>query len=54
MVSGLFGPAEGAPGAESILVISQHRKIVEVLSMAVVTWWNSAHRAFSMIADLTV
>jgi hypothetical protein len=36
MVSGLFGPAEGAPGLESILETSQHRKIVEAPSMAVV------------------
>ena len=54
MVSGLFGPAEGAPGAESILGTSQHRKIVEVPSMAAVVWWNLAHRIFSMIVDLTV
>jgi len=36
MVFGLFGPAEGAPGPEINLETSQHRKIVEVLSMAVV------------------
>ena len=36
MVSGLFEPAEGALGAESILETSQHRKIVGVPSMAVV------------------
>ena len=54
MVSGLFGPAEGALGAESILGTSQHKKIVEVPSMAVVARWNSAHRTFSMIVDLTV
>lgn len=47
MVSGLFGPAEGALGAESILETSQHRKIVQVPSMAVVAWWDSAHRTFS-------
>jgi len=35
MVSGLFGPAEGALGAESILETLQHRKIVKVPSMAV-------------------
>ena len=51
MVSGLFGPAEGALGAESILEASQRRKIVEVPSIAVVAWWNSAYRAFSMIVD---
>lgn len=30
MVSGLFGPAEGALGAESILETSRHRKIIEM------------------------
>ena len=52
MVSGLFGPAGRALGAESILETSQHRKIVEVPSIAVVAWWNSAHKTFSMILGL--
>ena len=53
MVSGLFRPTEGALGAESVLETSQHRKIVEVPSMAVVAWWNSAHKTFSMMLGLT-